>query len=113
MRGFKLRAFRDGEPIPLPDSAARAFAGRETASVTIGVSSGAVTANCHFFGGDLELDVDPHEVLTAEAFGSVLAIMRCVSAATRLPIFAVMEGCLLTEAFLRVSPDGEAAFLGN
>ena len=54
---FELRAFRDGEPIPLPESAAWAFAEREVASVTVSVLAGAITANCHFFGGDLELDI--------------------------------------------------------
>ena len=75
------------------------------------VLSGTVTANCHFFGGDLELDIDPREVVTAAAFESVLAIMRFVAVAVRLPVVAVAEGGTPAYAFLRVSPDGQAAFL--
>jgi hypothetical protein len=108
---FELRAFRDGDPISLPDSAAWVFAEREVASVMVSVSFGTVTANCHFFGGDLELDIDPREVVTDAAFQSVLAIMRFVAASVRLPMVAVAEGSTPEYAFLRVSPDGQAAFL--
>jgi hypothetical protein len=108
---FELRAFRDGEPIPLPESAAWVFAEREVASVTVSVLSGSVTANCHFFGGDLELDIDPREVVTEAAFESVLALMRFVAAAVGLPVIGAAEGGTPTYAFLRVSPDGQAAFL--
>jgi hypothetical protein len=108
---FKLRAFRDGEPIPLPESAEWVFAEREVASVMLSVLAGTITANCHFFGGDLELDIDPREVVNEAAFESVLAVMRFVAAAIRLPVVAVAEGGTPAYAFLRVSPDGQAAFL--
>ncbi len=77
----------------------------------VSVLSGTVTANCHFFGGDLELDIDPREVVTEAAFESVLAVMRFVAAAVRIPVVAVAEGSTPAYAFLRVSPDGRAAFL--
>ena len=108
---FGLRAFRDGEPIPLPDSAAWTFAEREVASVMVSVVAGGVTANCHFFGGDLELDIDPREVTSEAAFEAVLAVMRFVAAAVRLSVFAVAEGGTPAFAFLRVSADGQAVFL--
>lgn len=108
---FELRAFRDDETIPLPESAAWVFAEREVASVMVSVVSGTVTANCHFFGGDLELDVDPREVTNEAAFASVLAVMRFVAAAVRLPAFTVAEGYSPAFAFLKVSPDGAATFL--
>jgi hypothetical protein len=41
----------------------------------------------------------------------VLAIMRFVAAAVRLPVVAVAEGGNPANAFLQVSPDGQAAFL--
>ena len=107
---FGLQAFRDGEPIPLPGSAAWVFAEREAASVTVSVRAGTVTANCHFFGGDLKLDIDPREVVGEPAFESVLAVMRFVAAAVRLPLFAVAEGGTPAVAFLRVSPDGQAVY---
>jgi hypothetical protein len=75
------------------------------------VLSGAVTANCHFFGGDLKLDIDPREVVSQEAFESVLAVMRFVAAAVRRPVLAVAEGGSPGYAFMRASPDGQAVFL--
>ena len=108
---FGLRAFRDGEPIPPPESAAWAFAERQLASIMVSVLSDAVAANCHFFGGDLELDIDPREVVTEVAFASVLAVMRFVAAAVGLPVVAVSENSGPASAFLRVSPDGQASFL--
>lgn len=101
---FELHAFRDGEPIPLPESAAWVFTERETASVMVTVRAGTVTANCHFFGGDLELHIDPREVNTEAAFESVLVIMRFVASAIGLPVLAMTEGGFLEEAFLRVTP---------
>jgi hypothetical protein len=101
---FGLRAFRDGQPIPLPDSAAGVFAERE-------VGSGTVMANCHFFGGDLKLDIDPREVPGPAAFETVLAVMRFVAAAIGRPVFAVAEGGTPLRAFLRVSPDSRPEFL--
>jgi len=103
---FGLRAFRDGKPIPLPESAAWVFAEREAASVMVSVLAGSVTANCHFFGGDLKLDIDPREVVGDSAFESVLAVMRFIAAVVQLPVFAVAEGATPAYAFLRMSPDG-------
>jgi hypothetical protein len=108
---FRLQAFRDGESIPLPESAAWVFAERGMASVMVSVQSGAVTANCHFFGGDLELDIDSREVTGPAAFESVLAVMRFVAAAVGLPVVAVAEGGRPAYPFLRVSRDGQAEFL--
>jgi hypothetical protein len=108
---FGLRAYRDGEPIPLPETASWALAERKVASVMVSVLAGTVTANCHFFGGDLELDIDPREVVSEEAFESVLAVMRLVAAAIGMPVFATPEAGGTQHAFLRVSPVGQAIFL--
>ncbi|MCE9532458.1 MAG: hypothetical protein K8T89_15260 [Planctomycetes bacterium] len=109
---FTLRAFRDGEPITLPESVAWVFAEQNVASVWVSVVSGTVTAICHFYGGDAELlDIDPREVVNEAEFESVLAIMRYVVAAVGLPVVAVGEGVSPANAFLRVSPDGQAAYL--
>jgi len=75
------------------------------------VLSGTVTANCHFFGGDLELDIDPREVVAESAFESVLAVMRFVAAAVGMPVVAVAEGGTQAFAFLRVLPDSQVEFL--
>src|SRR5688572_22968260 len=108
---FELRAFREGTPIPLPETAAWFFAATEEAGVMVSVRSGTITANCHFFGGDLTMDIDPREVTGEAAFESVLAVMRFVAAALGLPVFATAEGGTPNCAFVRVSPDGRAEFL--
>ena len=108
---FELRAFRDGQPIPPPESAAWFFAEQQEANVWVSARSGSITANCHFFGGDLKLDIDPREVVGEESFESVLAVMRFVAAAVGRPVFAVPEGGSPRCAFLRVLPDGRAEFL--
>ena len=103
---FVLRAFRDGEPIPLPSPAGWAFAGRREASVMVEVSAGTLTLHCHFFGGDLELDVDPRQVTSESAFESLLTAMRLVAKAVQRPGFATAEGGTPDRAFLKMSPDG-------
>lgn len=108
---FGLQAFRDGEPILLPNSAAWVFGEREVASIMVSVRSGTITANCHFFGGHLKLDIDPREVTSQAAFESVLAVMRFVASAVDLPTIIVAEGGTPAYAFLRVLPDGQAMFL--
>jgi hypothetical protein len=105
---FEVKAFRDGEETPLPDSAMWAIAEREAANVLASVRSGAVTANCHFFGGEVELDIDPREVIGPAEFESVLAIMRVMAAATGRPTHAAGEGAGAVHAFLRMTPDGRA-----
>ena len=59
----------------------------------------------------MELDIDPREVVTEAAFESVLAVMRFIAATVELPVVAVAENSTPVYAFLRVSPDGQAAFL--
>ena len=108
---FELKAFRDGEPIPLPLSATWALAEREAASIMVSIVVGAITANCHFFGGDLELDIDPREIIIESAFESVLDIMRFIAMSVRLPVFAVAEGGSAESAFLQMSPVGQGAYL--
>src|SRR5262245_14133511 len=89
---FGLKAFRDGKPIPLPESVAWVFSEQEVASVGVSVVAGSVTANCFFHGGDLELDIDPREVTSEPAFQSVLTIMRFIAESLCLPVLAVGEG---------------------
>lgn len=108
---FELQAFRDGEPIPLPESAAWALAERDVATIMVSVVAGPLTANCHFFGGDLELDIDPREVVSEPAFESVLAIMKFTAIAVGLRVFAVIEGGSPENAFLQVSPVGQVEYL--
>ena len=108
---FELNTFRDGAPISLPETAAWFFNEGKVASVMVSARWGTVTANCHFFGGDLELDIDPREVVSEHAFESVLSLMRFVAAAIWLPVLATPESGGARCAFLRVLPDGQAMFV--
>lgn len=108
---YALRCCRDDEMIPIPESAGWALAETSLATVCLTVQTGGVSANCHFFGGDLELDIDPREVVDESAFESVLDLMRFVARAVGRPVIAAPEGGRLEEAFLRVDPNGEASFL--
>jgi hypothetical protein len=109
---FELLAYSEDDPIPLPESAAAAFIEqRDIQPVNVAIGAGPVTAHCRFFGGDIDLDVDAAQVEGAAAFESMLAIMRFVAGALRLPVFAVSYG-KVEEPFLRVSPDGAAMLLG-
>jgi hypothetical protein len=106
---FGLRAYREGEPILPPETVAWIMAEREAAApVYVSVAAGTVTANCHFFGGDVRLDIDPREVVSEVAFESVLALMRFVAGAVGRPVLAVPEGGRQEHRFLTVSPTGEA-----
>jgi hypothetical protein len=75
------------------------------------VLSGTLSANLHFFDSDLKFYIDCDEVVSGEAFESVLAIMRFLAAALGLSVLAVVEGNSPQDAFLRMSPDGQAVFL--
>ncbi|KAF0244006.1 MAG: hypothetical protein FD180_2895 [Planctomycetota bacterium] len=108
---FDLRVCRDNAPIPVPETAEWCLREQNTACVYASVLAGNVTANCHFFGGDLELDIDPREVLNEAELNSVLSLMRLVAAAVRLPVLATPEGGGAERAFLRVLPEGRAEFL--
>lgn len=108
---FELLAFQEGTPIPLPGSAAKMLEQRKKASVMVSIILGTVTANCHFFGGNLEMDIDPRQVTGEAGFQSVLEIMRFIATAADRPVYAVPEGSTLSNAFLRVLPDGQAVSL--
>ncbi len=56
---FRLLTFRDGEPIPFPESLAWVFSEQEVAWTGVSVQAGRVTANCYFHGGDIEMDIAP------------------------------------------------------
>jgi hypothetical protein len=108
---FSLQCYRDGETIPVPTSASWALAETSVATVCLSVQAGEVVARCHFFEGDLELDIDPREVVNEAAFESLLDLMRFVANAVGRPVIAAPEGGGLEEAFLCVDPNGEALSL--
>src|SRR4051812_28132578 len=70
---FTIQVFRDGEAIPLPESAAWAIAETQDACVMVSVLAGSVNANCFFRGGELQLDIDPRQIHDESAFESVVS----------------------------------------
>ncbi|MBI2922249.1 MAG: hypothetical protein HYY18_14445 [Planctomycetes bacterium] len=108
---FVLSAYRDGCPIPMPETAAWSLAETQTATMRVTVRTGTVSADCHFFGGDLEMSLDPREVSSEQAFQSLLALMRSIASAIRLPVLAAPENGGVARAFLRVRPNGQAESL--
>lgn len=108
---FGFRMYRDGEEIPLPDSASWALAEIQVASVMVSIAVHSITVNCHFFGGDLELDVAPREITNEAAYGAVLEVMRHIAHSLQMPMLATPEGAGVKRAFLKVLPDGRAFYL--
>ncbi len=106
------------ESIPPPKSVAWIFDTQELdGSMTLAfLHAGPVSPFCcfNFAGGDGDhpkLHVACEEVVSAEAFESVLAVMRFLAGALALPVLAVAELLGPEDAFIRVSADGQAEFL--
>ena len=110
---FRIACYRDGEPTHMVETAAAALAEREAANMLMSVQVDAITATCHLFGGDLELDIDPRDIASEAAFESVLGLMRFVSAAITQPVFASPENAGRKGAFLCVTPEGKATYLSS
>jgi hypothetical protein len=108
---FQLRGERDGEPFELPETIFEILKESETATMLASVLVDPITVNCHFFGGELDLDIDPREVVNEKAFESVLTFMRFVAGAIGRPVLAVPERSFPSNAFLHVTPAGQPMFI--
>ena len=76
---YSLRYSADGVQSPLPQQTEAAFARREEANVCLTIVVGSLNINCHFFTPQqIEFDIDPQEVNSAEAFTALLGFMRFV-----------------------------------
>ena len=108
---FSLHAYRDDKPISLPESVAWIMSERKLASIMVAIQVGSISVHCHFFGGDLELDIDPREIKDQVGFEFLLTIMRFVADILKKQVFAVPEGGDPEHSFLEVSPDGDCQFI--
>jgi hypothetical protein len=115
---FEVLVLEEFDSIPPPKSVAWIFSRQEVVGriILAYVTSGAVTPFCYFNfegsdGDRTRLHIDCLEMVGAEAFKSVLVVMRFLAGALGLPVLAVEERGGLQDAFLRVSPDGQAVFL--
>jgi hypothetical protein len=102
---------RDGVSVAVPKTWSEGCVEAQDAAVTASIKVGALTVNCHFFGGELELDVDPREVNSEQAFEDLIGLMRLVSSSTGLKTLATPEGGRSEHAFICVLPDGSAMFI--
>ncbi|MDI9238009.1 hypothetical protein QLQ15_03700 [Lysobacter sp. LF1] len=105
---FELRATKDGVRIPLPETAACALAQRATVGVMATIDGGGMTANWHFFEGDIEVDLDPRDIGDERAFEFVLELMQTMANAIGLRVWATPEGGAVARAFLVAMRGGEA-----
>jgi hypothetical protein len=108
---FPFQTLRDGEPIPPPESAAWIFAERETVGVIVRIDVHGLQANCHFFGGELEVDLDPREITGETAFASMLHLQHFLATTLNRPAFAAFEGDGAARAFVQMTPDGQSTYL--
>lgn len=115
---FEVLGLKGYDSIPSPQSVAWIFSKQqlERRMILAYVTSGAITPFCYFNfeGGDGDypkLHIDCLEMVSAETFESVLAVMRFLAGALGLSVLAVGEGDRPQDAFIRVSPAGQSMFL--
>jgi hypothetical protein len=73
----------DGEAIAFPLSAAAIFQRRENCSPLLSLAVGNVRLNCNFFQDDeIEFDLDPREVNSADDLESIKTFMRVLASRT-------------------------------
>mgnify|MGYP003576451900 CR=1 FL=1 len=86
----EYRYTSDGEPATAPD--ARTIFGDRNHSHLLTLLIAGAQINCHFFTeSELELDIDPGEVLAANAHAAVLRFLETVGAAIQLPLSITPE----------------------
>jgi hypothetical protein len=73
---FRTEFLVDLEPRHMPENPAVIFEQRESTPVPLRVFLDGIQLNCHFFGGDIELDLDPEEVRTQEDVDRVLGFLK-------------------------------------
>ena len=85
--GYAVRFWRDHDAGPVPESVDGLFAGESEQGSLLSIVAGGVTVNAHFFQDDeVEFDIDPREVSTAERGEAVLALMRLIGRACDRPV---------------------------
>lgn len=115
---FAVRLSQKFKSLPLPRTVEWIFDLQEVHDdmVTADVPSGPVTALCCFnYASNRDnaprLSIDCEQVVGPEAFEAVLVLARYLAGAIGKPVLAVAEILGPDDAFIRVSPDGQAEFV--
>ena len=94
----------NGEPAAAPD-AVDIFSDRTRSHLLAMVIEG-VQINCHFFIEDeLELDIDPRQVVATGAHAAVLRFLETVAATVKLPLSLTPEN-MQSKPYLSYEPRG-------
>jgi hypothetical protein len=90
---YHLEFRREGELQTPPHNAAEPFEVRREAVAWLSVTSGGVTANCHFFTEEeIEFDIDPREVKGKPELDCALGFLRWLANAVGREAIMTWEG---------------------
>ena len=87
------RLLLDGVSVPIPSSVKSVFErGSDESRPVLHLNAGSISLNCHFFDvGEIELDLDPREVLSEEGFDHLTAFMSQIASAAGKPAILTHE----------------------
>lgn len=89
---FRTEFLVDLEPRHMPEDPALIFEQRESTPVLLRVFLDGIQLNCHFFGGDIELDLDPEEVWTQEDVDRVLGFLKELGDVLNRTVLLIEDG---------------------
>lgn len=105
---LKYAYTENGAPAAFPPTQIP-FVGASEGRALLEIRIGDATLNCHFSSeSQIELDLDPREVCTAEALDAVLSFMSKLSEVVRRPAVLTPENC---EAYALILVDAESGIL--
>src|SRR5262249_3821416 len=89
---YQLQYTVDGDPQPMPDSIAVAFATKEMANAAVSFDIGNIIVACHFFTTEeIELDILAREINSQRTLDTLLGFLRLVGDNTQKTAFLTDE----------------------
>jgi hypothetical protein len=111
--GFRLRFTVDGDESTLPDDVLEIFRQPRETSFMLAVFVGGIQLNCHFFAeSEIELDLDPREVVGQAELDAVITFMRKLAGSTQKCALMTPENAHEV-AFIRVAPLGIVEYIST
>jgi hypothetical protein len=99
-------------PAPMPKDAAAALSISPNAKALLQIDLGGVALNCHFFHeADIELDIDPREIVDDAKVDAVLAFMTEMGKALKKEVRMTPENCPETIIFRYDPTDGSVGYI--